>query len=300
MSSEFKTNVFDSANMIVVLSNVIFFIVVQTMFFKYVASKQFNIVLEDKAGIVGEYLKYDPNANEKFRRFKNSEQVKIIKQNAKKQEALREKENAESTMMWIGIPLLVIGAFLIFFVIKLFYKQEHWDTTDTMLLSFVVFAYLIEVVFYLGIVRQYQFYGDQSIYSNVYNTIDDNINTEPITNRGKQLNVLLESTIDVIMKRNGSLEDVRQYFNANKSKFPGLDEGFIMSYAKSKMTDVANALDLNGLNLSENEAESYIQTADNYIQKLKRKDMLLDFPMENRKDDNEYSYNELNNYIDYE
>src|SRR5271170_5552619 len=101
-----KANVFDSANMVIVLANIIFFMIVQTLFFKYVASKQFNIVLEDKAGIVGEYLKHDPAANEKYRQFKNSEKAKSIEKAAKEQEAIREKENMSSTLIWIGIPLL--------------------------------------------------------------------------------------------------------------------------------------------------------------------------------------------------
>ena len=46
-------------NLIVVFCNVIFFIVVQTLFFKFIASKQFNVVLADKVGIINELAKQE-------------------------------------------------------------------------------------------------------------------------------------------------------------------------------------------------------------------------------------------------
>lgn len=253
MSSKYNINIFESANMIIVFANVIFFMIVQTLFFEYVASKQFNIVLEDKANIVGEYLKNDPNANEKYRRFKNSDKASQIQTTAKKQEDKRAKENMENTMLWIGIPVLIAVAFLVFFIIKLIFKKEVWDTTDSVLLSFVVFAYMIEVLFYLGIVKQYQFYGDQSIYTKLYHTVNDKIQKEPITNQGKQMEKLLEGSIDMIIERSGTIEDVRKYFNENKNKFSGLDEGFVLSYARAKMSNIAGSINMSILNQVESD-----------------------------------------------
>lgn len=245
MSSNVKSHVFDSPNMIIVLSNIIFFMVVQTLFFKYVASKQFNIVLEDKANIVGEYLKHDPDANEKFRKFKNSDDAQNIKKNADAQQAIREKQNWSSTLMWVGVPLLIIVALLIFFIVRLFFKNEVWDTTDTMLLSFVVFAYMVEVFFYIGVVRPYQFYGDQSIYDNLYHKINERINKDPVTATGKQLDTILELTVTKIMEKTGSIDEVRKYFEANKQKFGGLDVNSVIAYAKSKTVGLIDSINFN-------------------------------------------------------
>ena len=106
---------------------------------------------------------------------------------------------------------------------------------------------MIEVLFYLGIVRQYQFYGDEAIYANLYHTVSKDINRNPVTENGKRLNKLLETTIDKIMKRTGDVEAVRKFFLSNKDKFGGLDEGFVVSYAKSKISDIADSINLNVL-----------------------------------------------------
>jgi hypothetical protein len=233
-----KTHVFESSNMIVILANIIFFMVVQTLFFKYVASRQFNIVLEDKANIVEEYLKHDPKANTKFREFKNSDRAKEIKKAANEQEKIREAENMSNTMTWIGIPLLIVVSFLIFFIGKLFFKKEEWDTTDSILLSFVVFAYMIEVLFYLGIVRQYQFYGDQAIYDNLYRKINESVNKYPATIKGRELDNTLDDTVMTYMKNSNNINDVKTYYDANKSKFGGMDLNTFTALVKTNTANV--------------------------------------------------------------
>lgn len=233
-----KTHVFESSNMIVILANIIFFMVVQTLFFKYVASRQFNIVLEDKANIVEEYLKHDPKANAKFREFKNSERVKAIQKAASDQEKIRETENMSNTMMWIGIPLLIVVALLIFFIGKLFFKKEEWDTTDSILLSFVVFAYVIEVLFYLGIVRQYQFYGDQAIYDNLYRKVNENVNKYPATIKGRELDSKFDDTLMTFMKNSNNVNDIKTYYNANKSKFGDIDLNTFTALVKADASNV--------------------------------------------------------------
>lgn len=248
MASKFNTQVFESANMIVLLSIIIFFMVVQTLFFKYVASKQFNIVLEDKANIVGEYLKHDPAANEKFRQFKNSEKVKSIEKAAKEQEAIREKDNMASTLKWIGLPLLIAVLFLIFFIGKLYFKSEEWDTVDTMLLSFVVFSYVVEVLFYVGVVKQYQFYGDQAIYDNLFHNVSNNVNKNPITSRGKQLDDNLETTINGFEEGTNDAEDLKSYYVSTQKKLRGQNKDSIASYMQAaNISNISNSVNLNAI-----------------------------------------------------
>ena len=102
-----KPRLFASPNMIITFSNVIFFIVVQTFFFKYIASKQFNVVLSDKVGILNEYLKYDPEMTESIKQFTTSEEANEIKSKAKIQEKEREKLNKQRIKLWVGVPLVI-------------------------------------------------------------------------------------------------------------------------------------------------------------------------------------------------
>jgi hypothetical protein len=245
-SSKFHTDVFASSNMIVVFANIIFFILVQTLFFKYVASKQFNIVLEDKANIVEQYLKHDVKANKLYKKFKKSDDIKTLKDTAEHQEDVRESINLSSTMMWIGIPFIIGIMFLVFFIGRLYFKNEVWDSVDTLLLSFVVFAYATEIMFYLGIVRKYQFYGDQSIYSNIYSGINENINKNPVTPEGKKLQTNLETMINIITKVDGDMSTyitkAKKYYNAHKDKFAGVDESYITTYVKSRVGSVSDII----------------------------------------------------------
>ncbi|VBB18000.1 hypothetical protein YASMINEVIRUS_463 [Yasminevirus sp. GU-2018] len=253
LTGESHSEVFVSSNMIVVFANIIFFMIVQTLFFKYVASKQFNIVLEDKADIVEQYLKHDSKANLIYKKFRESGDAKTLRELAEKQEAERESINTSNTMMWIGIPFIIGVLFLVFFVGRLYFKSEVWDSVDTILLSFVVFAYATEILFYLGIVRKYQFYGDQSIYSNVYSEINDNVNKEPVTPEGKKLQANLEEMVSKISQIGGDastyLAKVRKFYNDNKEKFAGVDEHYVIAYVKNRATNVTDFVNFNTLNM---------------------------------------------------
>ena len=50
-------------------------------------------------------------------------------------------------------------------------NQPNWSGVDNVLLSFVLAAYATEILFYIGIVRKFKFYGDQQIFSTIYKKI---------------------------------------------------------------------------------------------------------------------------------
>ena len=92
-------------NLIVVFCNVIFFIVVQTLFFKFIASKQFNVVLADKVGIINELAKHDPFTSKQINKYLKSKAAKELEKKAKVQSEMREIKNRELIKKWIGPPL---------------------------------------------------------------------------------------------------------------------------------------------------------------------------------------------------
>ena len=86
-------SVFNSTNMIITWSNIIFFIIVQTLFFKLVASKQFVLLLENKVGIVNTLQKYNTNINQQITHYINSDETVLLSEIAKQQEKERNKKN---------------------------------------------------------------------------------------------------------------------------------------------------------------------------------------------------------------
>ena len=61
----------DRNDLIPVLSNVIFFVIVQTLFFKYVASKQYEVVLESKLNFIKTICNNDPFLKKYIYEFKH-------------------------------------------------------------------------------------------------------------------------------------------------------------------------------------------------------------------------------------
>lgn len=239
-------HIFKPSNMIVVFANIIFFMVVQTLFFRYVASKQFDIVLTNKAQIVADYLQYDKDAALKYQYFKSSEQAAKIREEAEKQQKQRDDDNFNSMLKWIGIPVFIAVFIMIVFISMIFIKDnEEWDNVDTILLSFVFCAYIAEILFYLGIVNKYEFYGDQSIYSNLYQEISDNVNKEPVSEEGKKSKRYMDLMIDRLAKRSNSTDDIKRCYKEQSKNLPGISEDFFVSYATTRMRNVTDYININ-------------------------------------------------------
>lgn len=214
-------SVFRPANMIVIFMNVLFFMIVQVLFFQFIASKQFNVVLKDKANILTEYIKCDDDAKKSITSFKKSDYVKDVKKKAEQQEKKRDKANIKLMMKWLGLPFLISLCLLALFIILQIInrKKDKWSNIDWALLTLIVGAYITEILFYLGIVMQYKFYGDQAIYSKIFDVVKDNVNTEPITKDGRkmmiQVEYILETTND---------NDARNAFKKIKKHLPNMTE----------------------------------------------------------------------------
>lgn len=170
-------DIFKSPNMIIAFVNILFFIVVQTIFFKFVASKQFNVVLKDKVDILNSYLSYDPEAKVAVHAWKASPEYQVLEQTALIQERKREDLNVALMKSWIGVPFLLAIVILTIFLYMLLKSnsKDTWTGVDTAVLSLVVGAYATEILFYLTIVRQYEFYGDIQIYNKLYSDIHHSI-----------------------------------------------------------------------------------------------------------------------------
>ena len=168
---------FTGANLLGIFSNVFLFVFVQTAFFYFVASKQFNNVLASKVDIVNTYLQHDNKAKEEMKVFLNSDEVKEVQRLAKEQEEKRNEANIELIKKDI-LPLLIVVGGLVALVIYAMYtnKANQWsgfDKTDQVLLWSVLLAYSTELLFFFGIVRQYEFYGDHAIINKFYENIQN-------------------------------------------------------------------------------------------------------------------------------
>lgn len=165
--------IFSSNNMIINVSNIICFVTIQTMFFYFVASKQFNMVLKDKTEIASSYISQEPTLREMALAYFNSQDWKELVAQGNKQRLQRDRANLQ--LIWKKIGPIVVIAFVVLcgFILKLNYYPANttWTRTDTILLVLVLGAFTTEFLFFIGIVSQYQHYGDHAIYHNLLTSI---------------------------------------------------------------------------------------------------------------------------------
>ena len=153
----------DRNDLIPVLSNVIFFVIVQTLFFKYVASKQYEVVLESKLDFIKTICDNDPYLKSKIYDFRD----KYLQENKEK---VRNEKNIKLYYMYSGIPFVIFSLMLlhIIFIMK---STRKWNDVDTLSLLFVTLAYCTELFFFFFIVRKYEFVGDHYIISETIDNI---------------------------------------------------------------------------------------------------------------------------------
>ena len=176
---------FTGANTLTVLANIFLFIFVQTGFFYFVASKQFNNVLESKIDILNLYLKSSPSTRQQVKDFLQSNEVKEIQKLAKEQEIKRTQMN-KNLIKQKMLPLLLLVTALIVVIIFMMManKNNSWSTfgvTEQVLLGLVLTAYVTEIMFFFGIVKKYEFYGDYRIINTFYKSVKEYLNRVGVT-----------------------------------------------------------------------------------------------------------------------
>lgn len=163
-------NVPNRNDWIVIFSNVLFFMVVQTFFFRYVVSKQYENVLVSKLEMVKTLASKNENVKQYIEEFKR-ETIANYKNIATEKEIKRNIENKKLTLKYcwslIIIVTVVLTGLAIYSVYGHLSGSHKWTLPDTLNMLFVLLAYSTEIFFYFFIVRKYEFVGDNYIITNV-------------------------------------------------------------------------------------------------------------------------------------
>jgi hypothetical protein len=137
---------------------------IQTIFFLYVASKQFENVLKDKINFIKILSENNQYVYDYIQILKNNyvngkDYTNVILQ--------RQKYNNQILVIYCGIPMIVISSILIY-ILFFMKSQKKWKSVDTLSLFFVTLAYLTELFLFFCVISQYVFIGDQYL---IYNFI---------------------------------------------------------------------------------------------------------------------------------
>lgn len=156
---------------ILIFVNVLVFIVIQTFFFYFVGSQQLNDIIVNKMGIIKSFIKYDNSYKNKVKNYVKSKPIQDILKKADEEKKTRASQNIEIIKQWIGPVLIAVLSILILAIIILIATKSKWTGVDNVAISLVFTAYLTEIFIFFGIIKQYEFLGDNTIYRFIYNLI---------------------------------------------------------------------------------------------------------------------------------
>jgi hypothetical protein len=176
ISFKYKNLNVNENDWVIILTNVLFFTIVQILFFKFVASKQYENVLVSKLDIIKRYSQKNPD----FKELIDKNKQKFLETNnidIQKQRKERENKNYKLIIDYCSKPIAIsIFALILILVISktdmfssiLNIKKTNWNDVYTLGLIFVLLAYGTELLFFLFIVKKYEFVGDFYILNNLF------------------------------------------------------------------------------------------------------------------------------------
>lgn len=153
---------------ILILANVLVFIIFQVTFFYFIGSEQLNTLIGEKVDIVNEYLKYNPDYKSTLKDYIESNEVQSLVSKAQEEKEERNRKNLNHILLWIGIPVSVLLILLFLCVILLKVFKVEWTAVDNVGLTLIVTAYATELAIYFGVIKKYEFLGDQTLYYYIF------------------------------------------------------------------------------------------------------------------------------------
>jgi hypothetical protein len=162
---------FQPSNMIIILANVFVYMLIQTLFFYFIASKQFNNLLINKVDIVNDYISVDKNANNNMRQFLQTPNVTVIQEKAKSQNNECKTINIKNIIKYIGLPFIITIICLCYFIYALIKYKKEFTSADKFALFLILAVYAIDLLFFFLVIKKYEFVGDEYLYYNLYKNI---------------------------------------------------------------------------------------------------------------------------------
>jgi hypothetical protein len=163
----------DKYEIFLILFNVLFFMVVQTLFFKYIVSKEYDALLEEKMETIKYFLSNDEKLNKDFDILKdnylnniNTYYGKTNTEVAKEQLKLRKEHNNKLYLYHALIPIAVV-IFLIILVL-IFIKKGTWSYSTTISLLSVALVYIPEILVFLFVIKKYYHIGNIDVITKLY------------------------------------------------------------------------------------------------------------------------------------
>ena len=163
----------DKYEIFLILFNILFFMVVQTLFFKYIVSKEYDVLLEEKLETIKYFLSNDEKLNKDFDILKdnylnniNTDNGKTNTEIAEEQLKLRTEHNNKLYLFHALIPIAVV--LLLIILVLVFMKKGTWTYSTTISLLSVALVYVPEILVFLFVIKKYYHIGNFDIMTKLY------------------------------------------------------------------------------------------------------------------------------------
>lgn len=147
-----------------ILSNVLFFMLMQTLFFIFIASSQYNEALKSKISFITDLSNYDDNVKKSVNELKDYAD-KNFKETAQKDYKIRMNKNNKLLMIYCYIPI-TITTIILLMLIFIFRSKKKWSIVDTYNILLILLSYLTELYFFFFVIKKYELIGDHTIIYN--------------------------------------------------------------------------------------------------------------------------------------
>jgi hypothetical protein len=183
-------NMVEPSNIVVILINVIFFMIIQIIFFKHILSKKINDVIVDKTNIFNMYIQHNKVLGNEIEKYMSSEHRNRLKVVAREQKADRDNYNNTSANIWVYIPIIMSIFALSYFLYKIYTspnRESIQENNGYVSLVLPVILYICGILIFYYVIDHHEYYGDHELFSRIYSTICNNITKTCTTIPGEKL-----------------------------------------------------------------------------------------------------------------
>lgn len=165
----------DKNEVFLIFINIIIFMIIQTLFFKFVISNEYEHLIKLKLNTVNHYIDQDQEVKDMIINYKQNK-IENIRDKALEQEKIRNEKNILLYLYYCIIPILcVIFLFLIIIILNyksyIFKNSKNFEGIDYFNFGLILLVYIPNMIIFFFVVKKYYFIGNIEILSTIYNNI---------------------------------------------------------------------------------------------------------------------------------
>lgn len=162
----------DPSNLFIVVANVLAYIILQTLFFWFIASNSVNYVLEDKAALVHTFFSQRDSTKRMMESYlDNPVNTDYLPTIAARQKSDRDSQNWELVKTYIMPIAVVLLVALVVIRGVMYFRKQPFTRIDMFLLFLVLGAFTTELYFFLTVSSQLTYIGDGEITWTLYSAL---------------------------------------------------------------------------------------------------------------------------------